>query len=213
MKPFIIFAAVLAFLLVAFQPQTSNAQNGNTVGSTIGIGPRLGYYKSNDAIEGGWYMGGQFRMRFGSIFGAEAAIDYRAAETFKFPTNDGNEYSADVNYVPVTVSLLGIVPLGGIAPYGIAGFGWYHTIVDYSPAFEAIPGHIFTDHSTSVFGYHIGLGLELPVNESAALNFDYRYLFLKSDIQGPADLIDGDVTLRTSDSNGSVWTIGLMLYF
>ncbi len=209
MKTFIMAAVLLCALHSAVLAQGGGSGNDKI----FGIGPRLGYYKSGDAFEGGWYFGGQFRVHLMPFLGAEAALDYRASETFRFPANDGQSYTADVAYVPVTVSLLGMLPLGGITPYGLAGFGWYHTSVDYSSPFEAIPGGIFTDHTVSKFGYHIGLGAELNMNANAALTADYRYLFLKSDIQGPSDLINDDVTLDTKDSDGSVFTIGLMLYF
>ena len=31
-------------------------------------------------------------------------------------------------------------------------------------------------------GYHLGFGVEFPLSSNAALNFDYRHVFLNSDI-------------------------------
>ncbi len=190
----------------------SIAQSQEKIENTIGIGPRVGYYRSIDAIEGGWYFGGQARARFGSYLGVEGTLEYRASETFEFPTADGKSYKVDVFYLPVTVSGMLFLPLGGWAPYGLAGFGWYYTNVDYSAAFEEIPGDIFEDQSSGPFGYHFGVGLELRMSEQAALSFDYRYLFLKSNITGPKDLSTETVTTDTDQSDGNVFAVNLLVY-
>jgi opacity protein-like surface antigen len=200
-------SAIVALLFCA-----SVAQSQEAIQNTIGLGPRFGYYRSIDAVEGGWYLGGQARLRFGSFFGVEGTIEYRAAETFEFPTTDGKRYQVDVFYLPVTVSAMAFLPLGSWSPYGFAGFGWYYTNVDYSAAFEEIPGNIFEDQSSGPFGYHFGLGVEFRMGEKAALSFDYRYLFLKSDITGPKDLTSETITTNTDQSNGNVFVLALLLY-
>ena len=105
--------------------------------------------------------------------------------------------------VPITVSAIFTFPLASaLWPYGIAGIGWYHTIIDYSAGLEHQTNA--RDESTSEMGYHFGLGLEIPFSSSTSLHVDYRYLFLNVPVNGISDL-----KLNTKDSNGSVITAGL----
>jgi opacity protein-like surface antigen len=52
-------------------------------------------------------------------------------------------------------------------------------------------------------GYHIGFGMEFPLNSNAALNFDYRQVFLNSDTNEQN---------FNSEYSGNTFTAGLMFY-
>jgi opacity protein-like surface antigen len=130
----------------------------------IGLGPRLGYYKSQDADEGNLFGGLAGRMRFG-LLGVEGSIDYRAE---KYANG-----LVTVRSWPVMASAL-LYPLP--IAYGIAGFGWYNVTMDYDQSklgFSKIE-----DETTQKVGWHFGGGVELPVGPNAKLTADIRYVFL-----------------------------------
>ncbi|HLR33182.1 MAG TPA: porin family protein [Fodinibius sp.] len=190
---------LFAFMFAPFFTTAQAQYDDGTIENTIGIGPRLGYYKADDADEGSFYGGAQIRARLGRIIGIEGAIDYRTAQKY-----DLGDFSANVRQVPVTVSALLFLPVSKhFQPYGVAGLGAYYDIIDYDEEAEALPG-IEDDHSVD-FGYHLGAGLELPINSNVALNADYRYIFLD-----PGSDAFGDV--EDADFSGNVFTVGLMFY-
>ncbi len=188
MKKLLLFP--LLILLIAAIPLATQAQIENT----LGIGPRLGYYKAADAEEGNFYGGVQARLRLGPTLGIEGAVDYRAGQTYEFA---GQELQT--KFVPVTGSLMIFAPISeNFAPYGLAGVGAYYTIYDAE-------GPITDENENEFnFGYHLGFGLELPINSNAALNVDYRYLFLNPD--------DNEQNFEDADFSGNVFTAGLMFY-
>lgn len=159
---------------------------------TLGIGPRLGYYKASDAEEGNLFGGAQLRARLSEYFGIEAAVEYRGATEYQI-----GQQSFETSFVPVTASALLFIPVSeNFAPYGIAGLGAYYTIYKADGVFEN------TDNEFNL-GYHLGFGLEIPFNDHVALNADYRYLFINPDEN--EESFNGDFS-------GNVFTAGLMFY-
>ena len=194
MKKIVLLLPIIAFVFSPFivEAQTSSGTDA-TIKNTLGIGPRLGYYKANDADQGNFYVGAQTRARLGSVLGFEGSIEYRAAQEY-----DIAGQSFETKFVPVTASALMFLPVSeNFAPYGVAGLGAYYTIYELEGAIDDIDNEFN-------FGYHLGFGAELPISENAALNFDYRYLFLNPD--------DNEVSTANADYNGNVFTAGLMFY-
>lgn len=180
--------------LVAAIPISLHAQSNTAIQNTLGFGPRLGYYKAADAEEGNFYGGVQARIRLGPVLGIEGAVDYRAGQTYEFA---GQELQT--KFVPVTGSLMLFAPVSEhLNPYGLAGIGAYYTIYDAE-------GPLSDDNKNEFnFGFHLGFGLELPINSNAALNVDYRYLFLNPD--------ENEQNFEDADFSGNVFTAGLMFY-
>lgn len=187
-------------------PQLGWAEDEGTIKNTFGIGPRAGYYKSRDADNGAWYGGVQARLRLGSIFGIEAAADYRSKETFKV-SEPGLEGNIRQHSYPLTASALIFLPiLPHFSPYLVGGGGWYFTKIDYSPSLESLG---FRDKTTHIFGWHVGGGLELPITANVALNADIRYIFLDNKFGET-----GSTSLsRNSKDDGWVGTGAVMFYF
>jgi opacity protein-like surface antigen len=186
---------LLPIFVFLFAPVAGEAQTSSnaTIENTLGIGPRLGYYKANDADNGSFYFGAQTRARLGAVLGVEGSIEYRAAQEY----NIGGQ-SYETKLVPVTASALMFLPVSeNFAPYGVAGLGAYYTIYEFEGAIDDVDNEFN-------FGYHLGFGLELPINENAALNFDYRYLFLNPN--------ENEVSTDNTNYNGNVFTAGLMFY-
>jgi opacity protein-like surface antigen len=205
-----IFSAVLFFLLTLTSLQ---AQQRDIIVNTLGIGPRTGWYASNAADEGAWYFGVAGRLRLGKNVGFEAAIDYRVAERFPAGSLDERAFTADVAYMPLTLSAMLFMPFGAyLSPYGIAGLGWYYTFVDYNVMSSSIPElqNKFRDENSFVPGYHFGLGCEVVFSQHFTIHGEFRYLFLGTEIKKLKDITTLDIDTRTS--NGIMFSFGFMVY-
>ena len=197
MKKLVSLTLIFTAILIG-SASAQSASDRAAIENTIGFGPRLGYYKAQDADEGNFYYGFQTRFRFSALFGAEGSVEYRAGQEFGI-----DNYSVKTSSVPVTGSLLIFAPLGeSISPYGLAGIGAYYTNYNYSDTAESLG---FSDDSSFNLGYHLGFGVELPFNENTAINIDYRYLFLNPD--------DNQESFDNASFNGNSITASLMLYF
>ncbi|MCA1801330.1 MAG: porin family protein [Rhodothermaceae bacterium] len=181
-----------------FAASAQTAADRAAIKNTFGFGPRLGYYKANDADEGNFYGGIQARIRFGSVIGIEGSIEYRAGQEYGIAN-----YNVKTSFVPVTASMILFVPISqSFAPYGLAGLGVYYTRYTYSEAASVLG---FDDDSNFNIGYHLGFGAEFPFSQNVALNVDYRYLFLNPDKN--QESLDG------ASFDGNVFTAGLTFYF
>ncbi|MAL17114.1 MAG: hypothetical protein CL670_06050 [Balneola sp.] len=161
--------------------------------NSSGIGPKIGFYKAPDAEDGAMFIGLQSRTK-GQYVGAEFSLEYRGEQSY---STTGGEVT--VSQVPVTGSLMVFAPLAeNFAPYGLAGLGAYYTIYDYDGGFTN-PG----DDTDVNLGYHLGFGADVALSESAALNVDYRYLFLDGNNDGFSD----------NEFSGNVISAGLTFYF
>lgn len=193
MRKLLLLLPIISFLFAPSLAEAQTTSSDATIKNTLGIGPRLGFYKANDANQGNFYGGLQSRIRLGSVVGLEGSVEYRAAQEYSI----GGE-TLKTSLVPITASTLMFLPVSeNFAPYALAGLGAYYTIYDYDGAFD-------NDDNEFNFGYHLGFGVELPINKNAALNFDYRYLFLNPD--------DNEMSTENANYNGNAFTAGLMFY-
>lgn len=191
---------ILTFLMgvLTFAASAQDASDRAAIKNTFGIGPRLGYYKAEDAEDGNFYGGVQARLRLGAVVGIEGAIDYRAGQKYGF-----GSYTVETSSIPVTGSIMIFAPISNaFSPYGLAGIGAYYTRYDYD---EPIEGIEIEDDSSFNMGYHLGFGAEFPFNDNVALNVDYRYIFLNPD--------ENEESLEDADFNSNAFTAGLMFYF
>lgn len=186
-------------ITVADRSAVQNADRGRaTIRNTFGFGPKIGYYKAQDADEGKLYGGLQARLRLGSVVGLEASVEYRPGQEYGI----GNQ-TVTTNFIPLTGSLLLFVPVNQyFTPYAVAGIGAYYTSYDVSGIASEIG---FDDDSTFNVGYHLGFGTEIPITSSIALSADYRYLFLNTD--------NNEESFDGADFNGNIISAGLMFYF
>lgn len=197
MRKLILFLVVLitATFSLHLNAQDYRLDDGdNLTDNKAGIGPRIGYYKAEDADDGNMFIGLQTRIRAGKVFGFEIAGEYRGKQKY---TIGGGEVK--ITQIPVTGSILLFVPVNPhFQPYGLVGAGAYYTIYDYDGSFIDPD-----DDSVVNYGYHLGFGLDMPLDESVAINVDYRYLFL-----------DGDNDdIEDKEFSGNVITVGLTFYF
>jgi opacity protein-like surface antigen len=192
---------ILFILLTGAAVFTASAQSTADraiIKDTFGFGPKLGYYKAQDADEGNFYGGFQARLRLGPVIGIEGSVEYRAGQQYGI----GN-HTLQTSFIPLTGSLLVFVPVSdAFAPYAVAGIGAYYTRYEFSGIASEIG---LNDDSDFNMGYHFGFGAEFPLSPHVALNADYRYLFLNP--HRNEESLDG------ANFNGNVITAGLMFYF
>lgn len=189
MKKFVTFITLIAVTALFGQAYAQNY----LIEDESGIGPKVGFYKAPDADDGTMFIGIQSRTK-GKYVGGEFSLEYRGEQSYT--TAGGSQLT--VRQIPVTGSLLLFAPLAeNFAPYGLAGLGAYYTFYDYDGGFVN-PG----DDSEVKIGYHVGLGADIALSETAAFNIDYRYLYL-----------DGSEDLSDKEFSGNVISAGLTFYF
>jgi len=132
------------------------------------LGARVGYLKERDADKGTWFAGVQVRYPITDMFTLEGSIE--------FHTSDFADGEIEVITYPVQASVL-IFPLPKtpvVAPYIVAGLGWYYTTVDFSGSLSA-----FDSQTESMFGAHIGFGAKMSLGGASTVSADLRYIFLE----------------------------------
>jgi len=136
----------------------AGAEESPGVRQGFSLGGRGVYYRPKGADRGSFGEGAQVRLHFTRAWALEGSVDLRQ-DRF-----DGIR----VDVIPVQLSLMVfILPPGArIAPYLLAGGGWYYTHIG-APA----------EHFTSRFGPHAGGGIGFFLNRSWSLDSSYRYLW------------------------------------
>jgi opacity protein-like surface antigen len=170
-----------AFVLTLFLiPLTGYADSGK-----FGLGVRGGLYKSNDADNMLLYGGAQVRWKLFPAMSLEGTLDYRASESY--PNN------RKITSYPLLVSaLFYLMPGASFSPYVLGGVGWYYSKIEDS-----------SGSSTAYTpGFHVGAGLDIPLNPNIVFNADLRYFFLNY----------GDQKVKDLNANGYIISAGLTFY-
>jgi hypothetical protein len=182
--------AVCAALL--FSPSVASAQGA-------GLGARFAWVTADsDAdLDSVRFIGGQLRL-LSSRWGLEVSLD-RHSESFEL-------LNQKVTETPLQTSLLLRMGSGSVAPFLLAGPGWYRRTV------ELLEGPDEVKVTTTEFGWHAGGGLEVLLGRHVGIHGDYRYTFL--DFGDDDDDDDGGfIGGLLPGHRGSMWTIGATFYF
>ena len=194
-----------SYFLKAQDEGNSHPDDAHSIGNTLGIGGQLGYNLNTDAERGAVFVGAILRVRPGYVLGIEGSIGYRADQVFALDTLVGG-LSAKVHSIPLTGSLLFFIPAAPhFAPYALAGVGLYIVTIDYSP----IINQVIPDETHTRFGYHLGFGVEVPLNENVAIHADYRYVFLNKTFQNQNTKYD----FSNKTYIGNTINAGFLVYF
>lgn len=179
--------------------------------TAIGVGARLSVVQGDPAhgIEPVRYPGGYVRARLSPKTALEVSLDYRSRLS--------PDLTERVRDRPIQGSLVMYVLRTVVAPYLVAGAGWYTQHVDRLDASRTV----LSTATTRKMGYHAGVGGQLRLGTHAALHLDYRYTFIRigsqsADAQPGAVPIPGTQSLQERlklSHQGSVWTSGLTIYF
>jgi opacity protein-like surface antigen len=143
------------------------------------------------------FVGGQIRL-LPARFGVEVSLD-RHSETFEL-------LNQKVTETPIQASLLWRLGGGRVSPILLGGPGWYRSKV------EALDGDADQHVSTTEFGWHAGVGLEIRAGRHFGIHGDYRYTFLDFD-DDDEDEDEGFIGGLLPSHRGSMWTLGATYYF
>jgi opacity protein-like surface antigen len=131
----------------------------------FGVGGRIAWVHPDteadvDSIR---YFGGQIRLTAGRI-GFELSMDRHSESS--------EALNQKLTETPLQASVL--LRMGGskVSPFLLGGPGWYRRKV------EALDGPADLDISTTEFGWHAGIGLEILPSSHFGIHGDYRYTFL-----------------------------------
>ena len=163
----------------------------------FGLGGRIAWVTSDseadvDAVR---MVGGQMRL-LGRRYGLEVALD-RHSESFEL-------LNEKVTETPIQASLLLRMGSGRVSPFLLGGPGWYRRKVE---ALDDSDQSV----STTEFGWHAGIGLEILASRHFGIHGDYRYTFLDFDDDEEED--EGFIGGLLPGHRGSMWTLGATIYF
>jgi hypothetical protein len=163
----------------------------------FGIGGRAAWINPDTDADGDTLrlFGGQVRMLSRRI-GLEVSLD-RRSETFEL-------LNQKVTETPVQASFLLRLGGGSVSPFLLGGPGWYRRSVETLDDPEQRV-------STTEFGWHGGIGLEILAGRHFGLHGDYRYTFLDFDEDDDED--EGFIGGLVPGHRGSMWTMGATIYF
>ncbi len=140
-----------------------------------------------------------------SACAVEVSLD-RKTETFEL-------LNERVRETPIQASLLLYLAAGSFKPYVLGGPGWYSRTV------ESLDEAVEESVTTREFGWHAGFGAEFRMGNHAGVHADYRYTFLSFDDDdddpdaAPATGTNSLITGLLPSHNGSMWTVGVTIYF
>jgi hypothetical protein len=162
----------------------------------FGLGARIAWVTSDvDAdVDSVRFFGGQVRL-VSQRLGLEVALD-RHSESFEL-------LNQKVTETPIQASILLRLAGGRFSPFLLGGPGWYRRKVE---ALDS-PGNLSV--STTEFGWHAGIGLEILASKHVGLHGDYRYTFLDFHDDKDGGLVSG----LLPGHRGSMWTLGATFYF
>lgn len=185
MKQILVLAVLFGFIMLP---------SGYAQGEPrFGIGPRIGFYKTEDAEDIYGFLGFQARLRFTEVFVGEFSIDWREDI---YDLGYGDELV--VTQYPVLLSaIFNVIPGSPVSPYFIVGAGWYNIRQSYDYGYETY------EDDTQEFGYHLGGGMDFRFTPTMALNADVRYNALKIG----QDDYDDEI-----DAGGWIFSTGFTFY-
>ena len=191
LRPYVIAMLTLGGLLASLAPVSAQG---------IGVGGRIASVNPDTEadVDSVRYFGGQLRL-IGGRFGIEVSLD-RHTESLEALNRKFTE-------TPIQVSLL-LRKSGKVSPFVLGGPGWYRRKA------EALNGLADLEVSTTEFGWHAGIGLEILPTSHFGIHGDYRYTFLDfgdddDDAGGGGSFIGG----LFPGHRGSMWTLGATFYF
>ena len=163
----------------------------------LGVGGRMAWVRSDadadvDAVR---MFGGQVRL-LAPRLGIEVSLDRK--------TESSELLNTEVTETPIQASLLLRLGSGRVSPFLLGGPGWYRRSVE---ALDDPDSRV----TTTEFGWHAGIGLEILAGRHFGIHGDYRYTFLDFDEDDEED--EGFIGGLLPGHRGSMWTLGATIYF
>jgi len=179
----ILIAVSVILILTVFSAFPVFAQG---VGQYIILKP--GIYSPQDDLEdfdtgfnGELAFGAQFNKYLAVEMGVgyfHTGLDESAAGNIS-GINYAVEGEFDIDVLPVTLSLKGILPVGKWEFYGFGGIGGYFVWgqLDVTAAADGIAGSVSLEDNDVIFGGHLGLGVDYNITPAIFIGAEGKYLW------------------------------------
>lgn len=171
-----------------FQAGVAHIPNQTIDGGVAGMG-------SVQPDEAGYHFGGALGRHIGDLFRAEIAVSYRQADLDQAGFTSGTQADGDVSLFAAMLNGYVDFDLGWIVPWAGAGVGVGSYKID---VYQQVAGAFDIDDGDPVFVYNTMVGATLPLNDSVAFNFGYRYVAIAGE-QGSSALIAPATTSQQVD--------------
>jgi opacity protein-like surface antigen len=194
MKKVLTAALCLIFAVVA-SPLYAGEAGNNYMAFKPGIySPQHG---DIDDFDEGFFGEAAFGYKYNPNFAAEMGIGYFHTEnTYTFGTevmgiNLGYKENIDIDVFPITFTLRGIIPYNDFEFYALTGIGLYVVKGD-ADIRVSVDDLLFKgslDDTTTVFGFHLGLGLHYNLTPTWFIGAEGKYFWtgtakLKDKVEG-----------------------------
>ena len=191
LRPYVIAMLTLGGLLASLAPVSAQG---------FGVGGRIAWVNPDTEVDVDSVrnFGGQIRLIGGRV-GFEVSLD-RHSESLELLNQKFTE-------TPIQASLLLRMGSGKVAPFVLGGPGWYRRKV------EVLNGPSDLAVTTTEFGWHAGIGLEILPTRHFGIHGDYRYTFLDFGDDDDDDDGGGIIGGLLPGHRGSMWTVGATFYF
>lgn len=140
------------------------------------------YSPTDDLDDAGFETGFNGEIAYGYRFfrslALEAGIGYftsDASESGFNPFLGGFSEDDDIDVIPVTFTIKGIIPTDVVQFYGGAGLGIYFASFDGDLVSSA--GRASVDDNDTVFGGHVMAGLNIDITDTVFIGVESKYMF------------------------------------
>lgn len=196
---------VLGFVLVLSFPAHADSKNPNYLVLKGGI-----YAPQNDKLDK-FDTGFNGELAFGHYFNRNLAVEIasgffetRATQNARLGISSA-QATLDINVVPLTVALKGIIPLDIWELYGIGGGGAYFLWTDSKVSTDSQSSSSSDKYNQTLGGGFLGVGASVKVSPTVFLGLEGKYLWTSA---LTLKNIDTDVNL-----NGFIATFNLGFLF
>jgi outer membrane protein W len=176
MKTFVKCSFLVALVVTCLLPLSAEAQGGNYFVFKGGI-----YDPDSNDLKG-FDTGFNGELAFGHYFTRNLAVELGVGyfqtsnkESVFVPGFGEFEDKADLDVLPLTVALKGIIPVDKFELYGIGGIGAY--IVWAEERLNTPFGRARFSDTDTVFGGFLGAGVNYNVTPSVYLGLEGKYLW------------------------------------
>jgi outer membrane protein W len=176
MKTFTKWSLLVAVIVTLLVPLTAIAQTGAQSPNYFVF--KGGIYSPQTNDLDGFDTGFNGEVALGHYLNRNWAVELgagyfqtSASQTLWLPGGFVARFKADIDVMPITVALKGIIPLNPFELYGIGGLGAYFLWTD------ARYGGYSKSDSDVIFGGFLGLGANYYINPSFFLGLEGKYLW------------------------------------
>jgi hypothetical protein len=168
---------LLCFILVLSFPVHADSRNPSYLVLKGGIySPQNDKIKNFDTGFNGEFAFGQYFNKYFALEGASGYFKTRATQKGRFEISSA-QATLDVNVVPLTLALKGIIPIGIFELYGIGGGGAYFLWTDSQISTDSRSSSSSDKYNQTLGGGFLGAGASLKITPNFFIGLEGKYLW------------------------------------